>query len=556
MRPATCSPLHTYGYTYDWSGNRLTETLDTVTRSFGYNAANQLTSEGATTLTYDLNGNLLNDGTNAYVWDRANRLLSVGGASYAYDGDGDRHSRTVGGTLTRYLLDKQTPLTLVLSETTGGSTTRYLHGPTGIFAQQDNTQAATWGTQFMLQDGLGSVRAISDDFNVLSAQAYSPYGEPLQTTLPSDLGFTGEQTDALNDLVYLRARYLNPKLGSFVNQDPLEGKTRSPNSLNRYAWVQGNVTNLRDASGLNPFLGAIIGLFARMVASWVSQSIYNSPSMMNAQTSSGELSQVATPQPLIPMAYEPGSPYDHCVSDYVSRATKPISSEEYCQGVPTTRDTTSIYFGGSNTNLGITEPVAPTYLEAVRFTFNQARIWADLSDRFYTYPGGKAAQARQALTSEPTFGDVIAIGFSAGADAVLIYADEFVPTAYSERLRSMILLGPTMAATIDGSRTLHGSDLQYSEVERILKESLSAGTNILVYDDAGGDDPTALYNRFQAPTEAGTGHYCYVNAPQRPHFDYNYSGLGTNDSTQLRDLILEWERNPNNETCNAIRNMP
>ncbi len=122
------SPLHTYGYSYDWSGNRLTETLDSATRSFGYNAANQLVSEGAATLTYDLNGNLLNDGTNAYVWDRANRLRSMGGVSYAYDGDGDRHSRTVSSVLTRYTLDKQSPLRVVHSETTSGATKRFLHG--------------------------------------------------------------------------------------------------------------------------------------------------------------------------------------------------------------------------------------------------------------------------------------------------------------------------------------------------------------------------------------------------------------------------------------------
>lgn len=116
----------------------------------------------------------------------------MGGASYAYDGDGDRVSRTVGGTTTRYLLDKQSPLTLVLSETTGSAVTRYLHGPTGIFGQQDNTQTANWSPAYMLHDGLGSVRAVSDGMSVLSAQAYSPYGVPLQAALPSDFGFTGE----------------------------------------------------------------------------------------------------------------------------------------------------------------------------------------------------------------------------------------------------------------------------------------------------------------------------------------------------------------------------
>jgi hypothetical protein len=35
--------------------------------NYTYNAANQMTNAGAATLTYDNNGNLLNDGTNEYT---------------------------------------------------------------------------------------------------------------------------------------------------------------------------------------------------------------------------------------------------------------------------------------------------------------------------------------------------------------------------------------------------------------------------------------------------------------------------------------------------------
>jgi len=117
-----------------------------------------------------------------------------------------------------------------------------------ILAQQNPDNTMRW----MLQDGLQSVRAISDGTNVLSAQAYSPYGEPLFTDMPTEFGFTGEQTDPLNDLVYLRARYLNPKLGMFGSLDPFEGQSQVVGSLNRYNWVRGNVANLRDANGMSP----------------------------------------------------------------------------------------------------------------------------------------------------------------------------------------------------------------------------------------------------------------------------------------------------------------
>jgi RHS repeat-associated protein len=64
-------------------------------------------------------------------------------------------------------------------------------------------------------------------------------------------GFTGEPTDA-NDLVYLRNRYYNPELGTFMSMDPYEGDFNDPMSLNRYAYAHGNPVNLTDPSGLHP----------------------------------------------------------------------------------------------------------------------------------------------------------------------------------------------------------------------------------------------------------------------------------------------------------------
>jgi len=80
---------------------------------------------------------------------------------------------------------------------------------------------------------------------------YSPYGEPIAATgtNQTSFGFTGEPTDG-NGLVYLRARYYAPNLGVFTELDPLEEMEHAPGNLNRYSWVQGNVVNRVDASGL------------------------------------------------------------------------------------------------------------------------------------------------------------------------------------------------------------------------------------------------------------------------------------------------------------------
>jgi len=135
----------------------------------------------------------------------------MGGVTYYYDGDGDRTWRVVNGH-TLYMLDKQAPLTVVLNEQTGNNFTHYVHDLTGLLAQRNPAGVFHW----ILQDGLQSLRGISDGNDMLYAQAYSPYGEPMFTDLPTEFGFTGEQIDSANDLVYLRARYMNPKLGVWI----------------------------------------------------------------------------------------------------------------------------------------------------------------------------------------------------------------------------------------------------------------------------------------------------------------------------------------------------
>ena len=50
---------------------------------------------------------------------------------FTYNGDGHRTAKTVNGTETRYTLDPAAGLVLVLVETTGRSSTAYLHGHDG-----------------------------------------------------------------------------------------------------------------------------------------------------------------------------------------------------------------------------------------------------------------------------------------------------------------------------------------------------------------------------------------------------------------------------------------
>ncbi|MGI6605436.1 MAG: RHS repeat-associated core domain-containing protein, partial [Peptococcia bacterium] len=83
---------------------------------------------------------------------------------------------------------------------------------------------------------------------------YSAYGEILSSSGNTDTPFLyngrdGVMTDA-NGLYYMRARYYNPEIRRFVSQDILLGVVIDGQSLNRYAYVQGNPIGYVDPLGL------------------------------------------------------------------------------------------------------------------------------------------------------------------------------------------------------------------------------------------------------------------------------------------------------------------
>ncbi len=61
-------------------------------------------------------------------------------------------------------------------------------------------------------------------------------------------GFTGEWQRS-DGTINLRARAYSPMLGRFLQRDTFAGFTADPQSLNRYAYTQGNPVNLTDPSG-------------------------------------------------------------------------------------------------------------------------------------------------------------------------------------------------------------------------------------------------------------------------------------------------------------------
>ncbi len=103
-------------YAYDAVGNRLAENKLQATKLYTTNMLNQYlslsdsTASGATTFTYDLNGNILSNAKFKFAYDYQNRLVEVRNtadnslvARYVYDVLGRRTSKSVGDATTTYL---------------------------------------------------------------------------------------------------------------------------------------------------------------------------------------------------------------------------------------------------------------------------------------------------------------------------------------------------------------------------------------------------------------------------------------------------------------------
>ena len=249
LTEASYSTGERFQYAHDAVGNRtlMTGTITAaVVTTYTYDAANRLTQVDGMALTWDNNGNLLEDQAGTlYRYDAANRLIEVvqGGITYtyAYNATGDRLQQAVNGVVVTYTLDLYGGLAQVLMD----GSNAYLYGLGRIGEEQPA------GRAYHLADGLGSVRQVADAAgDVTLAQSFKPYGGVLESAGDgaTAYAFTGEWTDETG-LVHLRARYYAPASGRFLTRDPWGGDRQRPMTLNGFAYVEANPVNRTDPTG-------------------------------------------------------------------------------------------------------------------------------------------------------------------------------------------------------------------------------------------------------------------------------------------------------------------
>ena len=173
---------------------------------------------------------------------------------HAYDVDGVRVQSRVtpagGGAaqVTNYLVDTAGGLSHVVAETDGSGTMTayYVRGGDQLLEVIRGAD-----TRYYHEDGLGSVRALTDSNGVVTDDyGYTAFGEALGWA-GADLQpyrFAGEEVET-DDTYYLRARWLSPRCGAFVSHDPMwSGQSALPASA--YDYAGADPVNSSDPTGL------------------------------------------------------------------------------------------------------------------------------------------------------------------------------------------------------------------------------------------------------------------------------------------------------------------
>ncbi len=207
-----------------------------------------VTAGSTVNYTYDAAGNVTNDGAHSYGYDSENRIVSVDGgstASYAYDHQNRRYKTIVGSTVTHYVWQGNQ----VLAEhngSTGAVLTDYIYSNRRMIA---NVSSGT--TRYFLSDRLSERLVLDSSASVVGRMAHLPFGEDFaESGTQEKHHFTSYERDGGTGTDYAVNRQLNQAVGRFMRADPIDGCIKSPQTLNRYSYVQNDPVNRSDPNGL------------------------------------------------------------------------------------------------------------------------------------------------------------------------------------------------------------------------------------------------------------------------------------------------------------------
>lgn len=293
-------------FNFDQLGNRI---LDSSGNYVYDNEGRRLVSDENFIYAYDNNGNLLSktaklSSRDSQVYDysssnqltRVRTLRGISGplirdTTFKYDALGRRvekrtvdNENTSNSAVRQYVYDSQN--ILAEYDGTGSMLASYIHSPSepDDILEVEVTSAgvgagiSTASGRFeYLKDNIGSVIAITNTNGaVIERYQYSLFGAIKAVTdsagqqistaaVNTPFKFTGREWDNETGLYYFRARYYDPNIGRFLQEDSDPGQIDKPTTVtNRYAYAGNSPQIYKDPTGR--WFWVIVGLAATIGA--------------------------------------------------------------------------------------------------------------------------------------------------------------------------------------------------------------------------------------------------------------------------------------------------
>ncbi len=197
--------------------------------------------------------------------------------AYKYDADGIRVSQTLDPTgaadETRFLLDANRPYAQVLEEYTPGGIIKVSY----VFGNDLISQNRGGAKSSYHVDGLGSTRALSDVSGLVTDRyIYDAFGRTIAGFGSTENGFlfAGDFRDPETGLDYLRARWMDTRVGRFVNRDTFGGVIRTPITLNHFLYSNSDPANQIDPTGNSSISVTIAGLGVQATLTQIFSAVY------------------------------------------------------------------------------------------------------------------------------------------------------------------------------------------------------------------------------------------------------------------------------------------
>ncbi|WP_243143427.1 RHS repeat domain-containing protein [Clostridium estertheticum] len=243
-------------FTYDKVGNRLSKTTNGITDKYIYNVKNQLKElhqdSGTNLFTYDKQDNTIKEetqvGNNSYEYNNLNQqvkaLTKEGNTLVSrYDTEGLRCEIEENEKLTKFIFHKEN--ILVETDKDFNAISRFTRGYEVVTS--DITSNTEKNRYYYTQDEQGSTVFVTDkDQEIKNEYCYDAFGNVLESTedVHNRITYTGKQFDGITQQYYLRARFYNPVIGRFTQEDIYRG-----DGLNLYSYCGSNPVGYCDPSG-------------------------------------------------------------------------------------------------------------------------------------------------------------------------------------------------------------------------------------------------------------------------------------------------------------------